>query len=441
MTEATQQMVNDKESVLDLPRSSTETPVSFSVKFATEHEVIQSPTPPPESIVTETVTVPNPVVLTPVPQSPLPHISKSVEQLAAGSRLEWLFKRTTPLTRANSDSRRSRTSRSNNGTSEASIGASSARVLPSLAFSFSARSKSNSSQQRDPALALSGSTRSFTNNTLSMNNSGRQSTTVSISASDYHLRYNKSPPKRRVRTYFRGPIDKRAVSGRDLEALFSDLELALLDQGMEVVDSGVKTGEYKFTVTQPGMVVCGTPLPGVKLRGVPVDLKMLAKKGGEFSVLEKTIMEDKVSVVRLESGMSKALEREVKSREHVSGPGGGGFPIWVSKKVQYLQSYGINYNKGYDGKAAGGISGFKKVMAAVPPLPSVEDGASAASSLDKPATVVRFVDEIIFYVEVFRLKELKDMYVVEFKRKSGDIWEFKELYQRLIAELPLTKEY
>ncbi|ORY52369.1 hypothetical protein BCR33DRAFT_316289 [Rhizoclosmatium globosum] len=248
MTEATQQMVNDKESVLDLPRSSTETPVSFSVKFATEHEVIQSPTPPPESIVTETVTVPNPVVLTPVPQSPLPHISKSVEQLAAGSRLEWLFKRTTPLTRANSDSRRSRTSRSNNGTSEASIGASSARVLPSLAFSFSARSKSNSSQQRDPALALSGSTRSFTNNTLSMNNSGRQSTTVSISASDYHLRYNKSPPKRRVRTYFRGPIDKRAVSGRDLEALFSDLELALLDQGMEVVDSGVKTGEYKFTL-------------------------------------------------------------------------------------------------------------------------------------------------------------------------------------------------
>ncbi|KAJ3078881.1 hypothetical protein HK102_004179 [Quaeritorhiza haematococci] len=45
--------------------------------------------------------------------------------------------------------------------------------------------------------------------------------------------------------------------------------------------------------------------------------------------------------------------------------------------------------------------------------------------------------EIKFYVEIQKIKNLRGLYVVEFKRRKGDIWAFKGLYQEVIPRLPL----
>ncbi|KAI8608334.1 kinase-like domain-containing protein, partial [Chytriomyces sp. MP71] len=254
---------------------------------------------------------------------------------------------------------------------------------------------------------------------------------VSISASDYHLRFSKHRPTRKLRMHT-GPIDKRALSPRDPEFLLADLEMALLDAGLEVdAAKGLALGEYRLVVKQPGVVMNG--VPGAKRRrGIPVDLKQLVKSGNVSSdavvALERKIGE--AETVVLEPTVAKAMHKAVKGKgsSTISGGSGRGFPVWIIRKIQYLASFGFNYNRGYDGRSTGHGSSSDAVESS-PTIPS-----SSESTLF-------YVDEITFNVEIFKLKNLDGMYVVAFKRVRGDIWEFKHLYDKLIADLPLEKEY
>ncbi|KAJ3024141.1 UNVERIFIED_CONTAM: hypothetical protein HDU68_008307 [Siphonaria sp. JEL0065] len=404
---------------------------------------------------------PSPVQLTPPPPPPVtvPRISKSDEgitmDMASNSRLEWLFKRTktfNSVAGSNSEkqTRVTQDTKSEYGASIAS--ATTSGAAPSLLLTTTNRQKSRPQSMAfpDPSETHSLGGRS---GTLGQ---GRASTNVSISASDYHLRYMKTPPQRHLKFHQRGAIDKRALSSRDLESLFMDLEHALLDKGMEISSTGEKTGEYKFTVVQPGMMISGnetTNGTGGRVRGVSVDLKQLAKKGGDLARLGSSL--ESVDSVRLESSVSKAVNKEVKSAK--TQIGSGFLPAWISKKWQYLQSYGFNYNKGFDGKSvrstgsvvSGNVQGS-------PTLSTLRESSSSSDSVvsvpvqqkqqqqqqqQQQPRAVRFVDEITFNVEIFKLKNLPDMYVVEFKRVRGNIWEFKNLYNRIITDLPLNNEY
>jgi hypothetical protein len=53
------------------------------------------------------------------------------------------------------------------------------------------------------------------------------------------------------------------------------------------------------------------------------------------------------------------------------------------------------------------------------------------------ASLTTVQDEIRFYVEIQKIKNLPGLYVVDFKRIRGDIWAFKRLYHGLVGDLPL----
>ncbi|ORX53396.1 Pkinase-domain-containing protein [Piromyces finnis] len=44
---------------------------------------------------------------------------------------------------------------------------------------------------------------------------------------------------------------------------------------------------------------------------------------------------------------------------------------------------------------------------------------------------------VIFTMEICRIKNRDELYIIKFKRRKGDVWLFKDLYQQIIARLPL----
>ncbi|KAJ3235906.1 hypothetical protein HDU81_011364 [Chytriomyces hyalinus] len=271
---------------------------------------------------------------------------------------------------------------------------------------------------------------------------------ISISASDYHLRYSQkgSAPVAKRLKFHTGPIDKRALSARDPMALLDDLEMALIDAGLEVeATQGAALGEFRLVVKQPGVIlkkkqVSGGDVdgegkkrgPGRRTNGVPVDLQTVVKNGHatkeDIAALEEKLQD--VQSVVLEPALAKAIHLCVKDKGG-KVPGASGFPVWIAKRFQYLTTFGINYNRGFDGQS---LKSAEK-LAAGKTDPGVIDADNGVKE------ILYFVDEITFNVEIFKLKNLDAMYLVNFKRIRGDIWEFKSLYNRIIETLPLEKEY
>ncbi|KAJ3073690.1 hypothetical protein HDU98_000897 [Podochytrium sp. JEL0797] len=403
----------DEEHVPEVPRTVT-TPVSTHVKFMDPPAEPTIPLPPATDNDEPTSTIS--IVLTP-PTSPLvtfapttTRASKSEEQMvtplsptdsntSSTSKLGMLFKRSIkPITRANSD-------RMRDSATPTSHTPSTRRSFSLLSRHMSNRSSATATPSlipppQAPRMSLSGDI-------------------ASISASDYHLRHTASPPTRRLKFHPRGAgVDKRALSTRPVDALFADLEHALVDAGMEVLARGEATGEFRLQCVRRGVVEWGRGGGGGS-RGVVVEEEELRKVG---------IAQVGTSVA-VESGVAKALRRGVKERE--KGEKGGLFPVWwVSRKWQYFRAFGVKYNMGYDGKAVIDVNENR-----------VDESAGEGTAAGGETKVARFVDEVNFEVEIFKLKNLQDVYVVEFKRVRGDIWEFKSLYHKLIAELPLTREY
>ncbi|KAJ3356096.1 hypothetical protein HDU83_002010 [Entophlyctis luteolus] len=272
-------------------------------------------------------------------------------------------------------------------------------------------------------------------------------TVVSLSASDYNVRNGRSGASgsntaaggkvsRRIRVHTNRmlveAIDKRAVSMRDVDALFVDIGTALTDLGLEIIDYGNKTGEYKMKVVQPGMIAAAGSSNsdgkfGGGISGVIVDLKALARISSDLQIICEGLEEslDSAERVLLDSSTAKSLSKAIKNK----GQAGGIFPAWVSKKFQYMSNYGLHYNKGHTTSEHASRPTTKASLL----QPVVKPGV--------PSKLVQFIDEISFEVEIFKVKSLPGKSVVEFKRIRGDIWEFKNLYNRVIGELPLLKEY
>lgn len=85
------------------------------------------------------------------------------------------------------------------------------------------------------------------------------------------------------------------------------------------------------------------------------------------------------------------------------------------EKIKYVGQFGIHYNRGYSGS----------------PLPA---------SQQKQEQYRKKTDAgpIKMYVVIHRIKNLDGLLTVDVKRRQGDIWEFKRMYEELIVRLKLS---
>jgi hypothetical protein len=92
-----------------------------------------------------------------------------------------------------------------------------------------------------------------------------------------------------------------------------------------------------------------------------------------------------------------------------------------------MATFGPSYNSGFDGSETGS---------------SISSTSSSSASNNNPRNPRSesdpdLSDELRFYVEIQRIKNLEGLYLVEFKRLKGNIWGFKRLYSELVGQLPV----
>ncbi len=95
--------------------------------------------------------------------------------------------------------------------------------------------------------------------------------------------------------------------------------------------------------------------------------------------------------------------------------------IGFLKKLKMLISYGRDWDKGYNGR----LEKHNKL-----------EIHNKLEKLDRKQEK----GDVVFIVQVQKLKNL-DLYVVQFKRRRGDVWAFKSLYERVIGEMPIEGRY
>ncbi|TPX77600.1 hypothetical protein CcCBS67573_g01139 [Chytriomyces confervae] len=214
----------------------------------------------------------------------------------------------------------------------------------------------------------------------------RSSTTYSLSNSDY------GGARERVLRYHAGPVDKNAMSPRDPLELLIDLE-TLFEQklGWIVQSNGLSSGEFKLKVSKP--------------RGVKIGAKSALETTDDTAVPDTTnaVPADSAAPAA-ENNITSAQAGDAKMKQIVDS-----LPVSLMKRIRnFVYTLGPNASKGFDGK----------------PLAEGEG-------------VTGMEEEMTFTVEVQKIKDLKGMHVVEFKRIKGDVWCFKRLYGILLADLPL----
>jgi hypothetical protein len=105
-------------------------------------------------------------------------------------------------------------------------------------------------------------------------------------------------------------------------------------------------------------------------------------------------------------------------------------PKFLMERIRY----GRSWNKGYDGMGdfyPCEENSFHGQYTLYDDHPS--------SPLESPYPTFRKASkELKFNVEIQMIKHLKGLYVVEFKRRKGNVWAFKALYQETILKLPLN---
>ncbi|KAI8608261.1 hypothetical protein BC830DRAFT_21981 [Chytriomyces sp. MP71] len=251
----------------------------------------------------------------------------------------------------------------------------------------------------------------------------RSNTVMSLSASDYHVQFASSPRSdsaqshrfvRKMRTHS-GTADHRAISRRDPESLLADLEIMFEQRGFTVASNGEGIGEYRLKIVKPGYVVGGAPVTRSNAPGIPVSIEEVSK----YVVIPSEMLNaPEPTVIPLPSDVSRSISRNEKTKE--SGKMGrvlSGLPSSLLKKMSYVKEYGLRYNSGYDSKM----------------------GPSSAPRPDSPSQrTVRFIDEVVFYVELLKLPNLPGVCIIDFKRIRGNIWIFKKLYNGLVDELPVV---
>lgn len=176
--------------------------------------------------------------------------------------------------------------------------------------------------------------------------------------------------------YHTGAIDQRALTNRPPVELLADIIIMIRENGMYVRQSNSDSTSFKLKVVRPARAT-----PTVKQESI--------------GVTNRPQIADPPHPPTSNGGFIKNISS---------------FPMSFIKQLRARAKYGSSWNKGFDGSSA------------VAPESSTKEIAE--------------LGEIKFYVEIQKIKNLKGLYVVEFKRRQGDIWEFKRLYQEL---LPLMK--
>ncbi|KAI8830015.1 kinase-like domain-containing protein [Chytriomyces cf. hyalinus JEL632] len=214
----------------------------------------------------------------------------------------------------------------------------------------------------------------------------RQSMSYSLTNSDFT---DDGGVRERKLAFHSGALDQRALSSRDPLELLTDIEAVFVQRYNWVIESnGASSGEYKLKVKKP--------------RGMKIHESGSAKA------------ENIAPVAAAAEGMSKVVDikREVINDAKMAQIYSG-FPVSLKSKItKFMHSFSGNSNKGYDGHEE-----------------------SHRKSLDLPLSAME--EEMTFFVEVQKVKEMSGVVVVDFKRSKGDVWGFKRLYASVIGELPL----
>ena len=86
------------------------------------------------------------------------------------------------------------------------------------------------------------------------------------------------------------------------------------------------------------------------------------------------------------------------------------------ERIKYVGQFGIHYNRGFTGSS---------------PTPASQQNSQQSR---KKASL----EPIKMYVMIHRIKNLDGLLTVDVKRRQGDIWEFKRMYEDLIVRLKLS---
>ncbi|KNC99827.1 CAMK/CAMKL/KIN4 protein kinase [Spizellomyces punctatus DAOM BR117] len=252
--------------------------------------------------------------------------------------------------------------------------------------------------------------------------------------------------------YHSGPIDQRALSSKPPSLVIAEVGRVLEGLGMEVwtVD------DFKVKVTKKAAVAPqrsksrrgddrrGSNTTG-SMQGPPVSFysavpsashhlqsRGSVSSGASLAGGDRSLVGNGNELV---ANMQDA--EETATRKH--GPGKlaqvlASFPVHLVKKLRYMARYGPGYNKGFGRHEAAMAASHPPTLPYLHlPYAASRDTISTHHSTTSTTTVNS--KEIRFTVEVQKIKNLPGLFVVEFKRIKGDVWEFKRLYQEIIVGL------
>ncbi|KAI9342011.1 hypothetical protein BDR26DRAFT_295224 [Obelidium mucronatum] len=205
---------------------------------------------------------------------------------------------------------------------------------------------------------------------------GRSSTTYSMDS-----RRTGTDQERRLH-FFNGTVDKKALSSKEPLDLLMDLEIFFENTLKCVIQSnGSSTGEYKLRILKP--------------RGVKID-------NGKEPATTAAKTDSPVP------GMKKSEVNDPRMNQIYSS-----FPVSLKSRItKFVSSFGSG-SKGSNG--------------------SLNDTSSVISAKEMSG----MEEELLFSVEIQKVKDMVGTYVVEFRRVKGDKWAFKRLYGSVIGDLPL----
>ncbi|KAJ3274638.1 hypothetical protein HDV01_002480 [Terramyces sp. JEL0728] len=188
-----------------------------------------------------------------------------------------------------------------------------------------------------------------------------------------------------------GPIDHRALSSASASELLVKIVKVLNEMGFEVLYTD---DPYKLKAVRQG------------------DEHIDDHSNSESDFAESNFSVGRSVVSTAPSTRLVNANPKVPQKKSKIGNVLASFPFSLVQSIKNVGQFGLQYNRGYDGK----------------PLP----GASAAH--------VPSEKKLKFYVMVHKIRNLDGLLTVDLKRYRGDIWEFKKLYHEFITLLNLKVE-
>ncbi|TPX77599.1 hypothetical protein CcCBS67573_g01138 [Chytriomyces confervae] len=238
-----------------------------------------------------------------------------------------------------------------------------------------------------------------TTTTTTTDANGRHSLSYSITNSDF-TDYGGS--RERKLAVHSGALDKRALSSRDPLDLLTDIEAMFVQRYNWIVESnGASSGEYKLKVKKPR---------GMKISELSSSSSGFA--GNSAAAAAAAADAETIPASNNLADIKHDLANDPKMAQMYSG-----FPVSLKSKItKFMQSFGGGggsggANKGYDGRQ------------------------ESRKSIHVPLSAME--EEMSFFVEVQKVRDMPGMLVVEFRRRKGDVWGFKRLYASVVGQLPL----